>query len=88
MKDQKYIYESPDRGETIYRRKLGETNRELYRVSDAVSEKLSAIKEDKLWGEIRRAAKSNKVLQDALERVILIYQLSKEYGTEQTRRSF
>ena len=86
--DQKYIYESPDRGETIYRRKFGEIDRELYRVSTEVSDKLSAIKEDKLWGEIRRAAKSNKVLQDALERVILIYQLSKEHGTEQARRPF
>ncbi len=88
MKDQKYIYESPDHGGTIYRRKLGETDRELYHVSNEVSDKLSAIKEDKLWGEIRRAAKSNKVLQDALERVILIYQLSKEHGTEQARRPF
>jgi phage host-nuclease inhibitor protein Gam len=88
MADQKYIYESPDRGETIYRRKFGEIDRELYRVSTEVSDKLSAIKEDKLWGEIRRAAKSNKVLQDALERVILIYQLSKEHGTEQARRPF
>jgi hypothetical protein len=82
MKDQKYIYESSDKGETIYRRKVGETSRELYYVSNEVSDKLSAIKEDKLWGEIRRAAKSNKVLQDALERVILIHQLSKDHGTK------
>lgn len=77
-----YIYESPDKGETIYRRKFGEIDRELYRVSNEVSEKLAAIKEDKLWEEIRRAAKSNKVLQDALERAILIYQLSKDHGAK------
>lgn len=88
IEDQKYIYESSDKGETIYRRKVGETSRELYYVSNEVSDKLSAIKEDKLWDEIRRAAKSNKVLQDALERVILLYQLSKEHGTEQARRPF
>jgi hypothetical protein len=82
MSDQKYIYESPDRGGTIYRRKFGETERELYRVSDEVSDKLAEIREDKLWGEIRRAAKSNKALQDALERVILVYHLSKEHGTK------
>ena len=35
------------------------------------------ILEDKMWGEIRRAAKSNPTLQDALERAIVIYQLSK-----------
>jgi hypothetical protein len=82
MEDQKYIYESPDKGGTIYRRKFGEIDRELHHVSDEVSKKLDEIREDKLWGEIRRAAKSNKVLQDALERAILIHQLSKEHGTE------
>ena len=34
--------------------------------------------EDQMWGEIRRAAKTNPTLQDALERAIMIYQLSKE----------
>lgn len=82
MQNQKYIYESPDKGGTIYRRKFGEPDRELYRISDEVSDKLAEIKEDKLWGEIRRAAKSNKVLQDILERAILIYQLSRDHGTK------
>jgi hypothetical protein len=36
------------------------------------------IQESKLWGEIRRAAQTNPTLQDALERAIMIYQLSKE----------
>jgi hypothetical protein len=35
------------------------------------------IMDAKMWGEIRRAAKTNPTLQDALERVIMIYQLSK-----------
>ena len=30
-KDEKYIYESPDGGKTIYRRKFGETERELHK---------------------------------------------------------
>ena len=29
-----YIYESPDGGETVYRRKFGEDERELYKVKD------------------------------------------------------
>jgi hypothetical protein len=33
--------------------------------------------EDKMWGEIRRTARTNPTLQDALERVIMIYQLTK-----------
>jgi hypothetical protein len=43
---------------------------------------LEHVKEDKLWGEIRRAARTNKTLQDALDRAILIYQLSKDNGTK------
>jgi len=35
------------------------------------------LQEDKMWGEIRRAARTNPTLQDALERVIMIYRLTK-----------
>jgi hypothetical protein len=35
------------------------------------------IMEDQMWGEIRRMAKTNSTLQEALERVIMIYQLIK-----------
>jgi len=35
------------------------------------------IMEDKLWGEIRRAARTNPTLQDELNRVIMIYKLTK-----------
>jgi len=40
------------------------------------------IMEDQLWGNIRRAAKTNSALQEALERVKIIYHLSKEDGRE------
>ena len=43
---------------------------------------LDRIKEDKLWGEIRRAANTNKLLQDALDRAKIIYKLSKDNGTK------
>lgn len=36
------------------------------------------IMEDKLWGEIRREAKTNTALQKALDRAIMIYRLSKD----------
>jgi hypothetical protein len=35
------------------------------------------LMDSKLWGDIHRAAKTNPTLQDAIDRVILIYQLSK-----------
>lgn len=36
------------------------------------------IMDDKMWGEIRREAKTNVTLQKALDRVIMIYKLSKD----------
>jgi hypothetical protein len=36
------------------------------------------MQEDKLWGEIRRAARTNPALQKALEQCIIVYQLIKE----------
>ena len=35
------------------------------------------IQENKLWGEIRREARTNPTLQDALDHAIMIYQLTK-----------
>lgn len=37
------------------------------------------MKEDQLWGQIRRAAKSNPTLQDALDHAIMIYRLTKTH---------
>ena len=35
------------------------------------------IREDRLWGKIRHAAETNPALQEAMDRVKIIYQLSK-----------
>jgi hypothetical protein len=35
------------------------------------------IQDSKMWGDIHRAAKNNPALQEALDRVIVIYNLSK-----------
>ena len=35
------------------------------------------IMDSKLWGEIHRAARTNAALRDAMDRVIMIYKLSK-----------
>jgi hypothetical protein len=36
------------------------------------------IRENKMWGEIHRMAKTNPTLQKALDRAIMIYKLSKD----------
>ena len=76
----KIIYESPDNGGTVYGRYAGTNERWIVGYSQDTKDTIESIKEDKLWGEIRRAAKSNKVLQDALDRVKIIYKLSKDDG--------
>jgi hypothetical protein len=39
------------------------------------------IMDDQLWGNIRRAAKTNTTLREALDRAKIIYYLSKENGS-------
>ena len=38
------------------------------------------IMDNKLWGDIRRAAKTNPSLQEAIDRVKILYHLSKDHG--------
>lgn len=76
-----YIYEKAD-GVT-YAREFGKTERKAVgwdydpRTSDGRSLH-DHIMEDKMWGEIRRAAKSNPALQEALDRVKVLYELTKD----------
>ena len=80
-----YIYER--NGEEIYARESGKTDRTLigYQYENKVDPRThdgrplyEHMKEDKLWGDVRREARTNKVLQDALDRAIIIYHLSKK----------
>jgi hypothetical protein len=70
-----YIYERAD-GVT-YAREFGSNDRTAIGWDYETKLKLDGLKEDKLWVEIRRAAKSNHALQEALDRVKVIYELSK-----------
>jgi hypothetical protein len=76
-----YIYERAD-GVT-YAREFGAAERTAIGWDYDTKLKMNALKEDKLWGEIRRAAKSNPALQIELDRVIMLYHLTKkEHGQE------
>ena len=39
------------------------------------------VRDDKLWGDIRRASRTNPALRNALDQCIVIYNLSKQNGT-------
>ena len=82
-----YIYER--NGEEIYDREGGKTERKMigYQYENKIDPRThdgrplyEHIKEDRLWGEIRIEARTNKALNDVLERAILVYHLSKENG--------
>jgi len=78
-----YSYER-DKG-TVYAREFGadpSTRQEIGYDFDPRTDDGRPLREhimdSKLWGEIRREAKTNVTLQKALDRVIMIYKLSKD----------
>lgn len=66
-----YIYESPDGGDTIYRRKSGESRREMIR--EGSLKKIQ--RRSQLWRDIFQAAESDPILQDMLDRVEIYHSL-------------
>ena len=82
-----YIYER--NGEEIYARETGQTERTMigYQYENKIDPRThdgrplyEHIKEDRLWGEIRIEARTNKALQSVLDRAIIVYHLSKDHG--------
>lgn len=74
----KFVYESPDGGHTVYKRKIGSTDRYLTSDSaDRIGEIVVELKEAAEWEEIRQAAQTNAVLQDMLNQIREYYYLTK-----------
>ena len=82
-----YIYER--NGDEVYAREFGETERKLigyqYEMENKPDPRTADgrplhehLMESKMWGEIRHMAPTNPALQKALDRVIMIYKLSKD----------
>ena len=65
-------------------RLAGKMKQELHSVSERRKNLIDEIRENQLWGNIHRAALTNPALQEALERVKIIYYLSKENGRSKT----
>ena len=72
-----YIFESPDGGDTIYRREFGKTERELHSISEEKRKWDQRLEEEMLWVKIAQAGRSNPALQAALEQARVIYELSR-----------
>jgi hypothetical protein len=82
------IFESPDGGRTVYSRDIGETPPQRVQIKFDDTDPRTwdrrplheHIMEDKMWGEIRRMARTDPGLQELLERVIVYYNLRKDHG--------
>ena len=73
------IFESPDKGETVYAREEGSIDRTLHSESTKKKSLHNEIAESQLWGNIHRAAETNLTLQEAIERVKVTYYLTADY---------
>lgn len=71
-----YIYESPDGGQTVYAREFNSSEKILVGRSYMIDYEEQQRKEDALWRAIRTASADNAALQDAMDHVIMIYNLT------------
>ena len=66
-----YIYESPDGGDTVYRRRSGSVDREMIREGPLRKKMLR----NQLWQDIVASAESDPVLKDMLDRIEIYHRL-------------
>jgi hypothetical protein len=76
MPDPEYIYESPDGGDTVYRRVPRSNQRELVRQGPIRQKVLRA----QLWRKIMLAAESDPDLEHMLEQTEIYYQIKHAKG--------
>jgi hypothetical protein len=69
------IFESPDKGETIYVRQSGSMDRYLIKENISMRDQ---VREQQLWHEIRIAARTNTTLADILDQAKMVYALIKK----------
>ena len=67
------IFESPDKGNTVYARELGHMDRNL--IKGNTSDPYEHLY---LWHDIVAASETNTALREVLDQAIMIYKLSKE----------
>jgi len=77
MQETKYVYESPDGGETVYRRRIGVSgeHREIHSISPRQKDLYQGLQRSKLWGNIHRESENDPVLKDLLDRVEIYYRM-------------
>jgi hypothetical protein len=71
------IFESPDGGRTVYARRPGDVNQELYNQEPALQQELKDLENSKRWVEILQARRDNPELDHLCEQVEILYELGR-----------
>lgn len=73
--DERYIYESPDGGHTIYRRKMNQPAETREMIQETMESHHVRVQKQQLWLDIMQTARTDTELQDLLERAEVYYKL-------------
>jgi len=71
------IFESPDGGRTVYARRPGESNRELYSQDPTLQQEIKELESQKRWVDIFQARQDNPELDHLCEQVEILYELAR-----------
>ena len=72
-----YVYESHDGGKSVYARETGTLDRQLIGYSFDMIEHLKKVDRESQWMDILKQAEHSPALQEAIDRVIVLYELQK-----------
>jgi len=75
------VYESPDGGRTIYVRKNGQVKRSFHSIDPTLEAEIERERKRNEWMDIFDTAECTPALQEAIDRVIVLYELSKDDKT-------
>jgi len=75
------VYESPDGGRTIYVRKAGQAARILHKIDPILEAEILRERDRNKWMDIFNTSEQSPALQEAIERVIVLYELAKDPTT-------
>jgi hypothetical protein len=76
--DEGYVYESPDGGQTIYRRRKNQPVDTREMIQETMESHHVRHQRAKLWMNIQQQAKTDSELKDLLDRVEVYYRLKYE----------
>lgn len=75
------VFESPDGGRTIYKRQSGTAERILHSIDPDLEAEIERERQRNLWMDMFNTAEKTPALQEAIDRAIMLYELSRDPKT-------